>query len=72
MSPRAWLAFCGIILFLGIISGWTARTVTADHRYIRALAERHEAEGSYFQARYDETIHENHSDISKERKRNGN
>ena len=66
ISTRAWLALAGCALILGGVFGWAARATTADHRYIRALAERHEAEASYYYTQTDPLIREN-----KERKTNG-
>lgn len=58
-------------LLIGCLLGWSARTTTADHRYIRALAERHEAQTTYYFKATDELIQQNKADIAKERKTNG-
>ena len=67
MSARAWLATCLLTLVIGGIIGWAARVGTADHRYIRALAERHESEAAYYNGRTDSWMRGNYGDITKER-----
>jgi hypothetical protein len=48
MTARECLAACLLAAITGGIFGWSARVLTADHRYVRALAERHEAESNYY------------------------
>lgn len=60
-----------LLLLMGGVFGWSARAVTADHRYIQALAARHEAEADYYLAQYDETIHSTNGNILKGRQQNG-
>ena len=59
MSAKDWLALCLLALFAGGIVGWGARACTNDHRYIRSLAERHEAEGMYYMGKLADQIKEN-------------
>lgn len=68
MSPRAWAAACLLAAFFGGIVGWSARVATADHRYIRALAEKHESESRYWSRKTDQIINENEIE---RRKRDG-
>lgn len=70
MSARAWLLVCLLALFFGGLIGWAARAHTADHRYIKALAERHEAEARFFNRKTDEMIQQNKGNIAKERSSN--
>lgn len=56
MTTRAWLAACLLAASLGIIGGWAARVTTADHRYIRALAERHERIAEYYLTKTEQTV----------------
>lgn len=71
MSGRAWLAACLLAIFIGGVIGWGARACTADHRYIRALAQRHEAEASYWLNKINEQIQINKGDIAKGRENDG-
>lgn len=66
MSFRAWLAACGLALALGTLIGWSARVVTTGDRYIRALAERHEAERRFWNRKAEQIINEN--DIERRKK----
>lgn len=70
-GPRWSVAGVFAGLLCGLILGWTGRTITADHRYVRSLAERHEAEASYYYKATDELIQQNKADIAKEKKQNG-
>lgn len=67
-----WLAICLVAfvagLMAGVVGGWSLRVGTADHRYIIALATRHEAEASYYINKLDQEIQENKGDIARERK----
>jgi hypothetical protein len=54
----------------GVGYGWRAREHTADHRYITALAERHEAESSYYMKKLDEEIQQNKGRLAR-REENG-
>lgn len=67
MSPRAWLAACALAACFGGIAGWSARVATADHRYVRALAEKHEAESRYWNRKTDQIINE--SELERRKKR---
>lgn len=58
-------------LLIGCLLGWSARVTTADHRYVRSLAERHEAETNYIYRKTDELIQQNKGDIAKEKTTNG-
>lgn len=64
-----WLAICFVTLLTGLLSGviagWSFRERTADHRYITALAQRHEAEGSYYITKLDQEIRNNKTDKRK-------
>lgn len=67
-----WLAIC-LITFLsallsGVIFGWSLRAGTADHRYIIALAQRHESEASYYISKLDQEIQKSKGEIARERK----
>lgn len=66
MTTRAWLAACLLVAFIGIVGGWTARSNTADHRYIRALAERHERIAEYYLTKTDEQTQENKGNIARD------
>ena len=68
MSARAWLAACLLAAIFGGVIGWSARVLTADHRYIRALAERHEAESDYYTRQAGEIIAEAKTRIKEKRK----
>ncbi|MDA8412991.1 MAG: hypothetical protein M0023_04295 [Desulfobacteraceae bacterium] len=59
MTARAWLALCATAMILGALIGWSARTITTGDRYIRSLAEKHEATASYFNTKLDTMIQEN-------------
>ncbi|MEI8133010.1 MAG: hypothetical protein WCG34_11305 [Leptolinea sp.] len=48
-----------ILLGLGGVGGWSARVVSADHRYIRALAERDEAAVKFYKQEYEALIQTN-------------
>jgi hypothetical protein len=59
---------CLLAAFFGFLGGWSARVGTADHRYIRAMAERHERVAEYYLVQTDELIQQNKADIARERK----
>lgn len=59
MSPRAWLAFAACVFVLGTVIGWSARLATTSDRYLRALAERHEAYDRYLNTQADFIITNN-------------
>jgi len=48
MSTRAWLALMLLVAVFGGIGGWSLRIATVNDRYIRALAEKHEAATRYW------------------------
>lgn len=48
MSTRAWLALTLLAAIFGGIGGWSLRIATVNDRYIRALAEQHEARAQYW------------------------
>jgi hypothetical protein len=52
---------------LGFASGWNSNEKTTEHRYIMALAQRHEAETSYWLNKLNDEIQTNKGDIAKER-----
>ena len=68
MSPRAWLAFAACVFALGTVIGWSARLTTTSDRYLRALAERHEAYDRYLNTQADFIITNN---TLERNKRNG-
>ncbi len=68
MTRQSWLAACALAGCFGIIAGWSARVATADHRYVRALAEKHESEALYWNRKTDQIINENEIE---RRKRDG-
>lgn len=68
MTVRAWLVACTLALGFGGLLGWADRVHTADDRYIRALAERHEAEARFFNLKTAELIQQNKGNIARERK----
>ncbi len=59
MSNRAWLIFAAVLFILGGIFGWSARLATTSDRYLRALAERHEAYDRYLNTQADFIITNN-------------
>lgn len=59
MSARAWLAACLLALCSAGLGGWPARASTADHRYIRALAIRHETVTDYYLQQTGQQIRDN-------------
>jgi len=59
-------------LLIGIGLGWAARTHTADHRYVTALAERHEAEARFSNHKTDQLLRENQPGTKGERNGKGN
>lgn len=59
MSPRAWLAFTATALCLGLVIGWSARVNTQTDRYVRSLAEKHEAMARYWDAQANDIITNN-------------
>lgn len=59
MSDRAWLALVAIALLLGGIAGWSLRISTTGDRYIRALAEQHEARSRYWDIQANDIITNN-------------
>lgn len=59
MSARAWLAFAGMSLVLGLIIGWSVRVTTTSDRYIRSLAEKHEAAARYWDTQANNIITNN-------------
>jgi hypothetical protein len=67
MNRSTWLMAILLAAFFGGLVGWSARVTTADHRYIRAQAERQEAEARYYTNQLDELIQENKGNIQKER-----
>lgn len=68
MTARECLAACVIMFVLGGIGGWSARALTADHRYIRAAFERYEAEARFWSAQANDIITTNEIERGK---RNG-
>ncbi len=68
MSPRAWLAFAACAFLMGGVFGWSARLATTSDRYLRALAERHEAYDRYLNTQADFIITNN---TLERNKRNG-
>ena len=71
MSAKVWLAGCLLATIFGGILGWSARVATTDHRYIRALAQRHEAVTDYYLQQTDQMIQDNKGNIAKGRKNDG-
>ena len=74
----SWLILTLIALMGGGLTGWTLRAQTADHHYIEALAQRHEAEATYYLKMLDPQIQQSQGDIAasdprgtKRRKTNG-
>ena len=59
MSDRSWLAFVAIVFILGGVFWWSARLATTSDRYLRALAERHEAYDRYLNTQADFIITNN-------------
>lgn len=64
MTIYAWFTALLLAAFFGGLIGWSARVHTQGDRYIRALAERHEAEASYFINKLDISIQENKGNIA--------
>lgn len=56
---RLVIGMLAIGMVLGFTAGWSFRVFTADHRYIRALAERHEAVTNYYLNQADRQIQTN-------------
>lgn len=59
MSVRAWLAAIALATVFGGIGGWALRISTASDRYIRALAEKHEATAKYWDTRTNDILTNN-------------
>lgn len=57
MTARSWLALCCCFLVFGALIGWAARATTTGDRYVRSLAERHEATTQFYNERTDQLIH---------------
>lgn len=56
MTARVWLVFTLLVLFFGILLGWSARTLTTKDRYMTGLAEQHESTARYYNERTDQII----------------
>lgn len=58
-----WVMICFLAIIAGFLvgslAGFNITRLSEDHRYVKALAERHEAEARYWTSRLDETITEN-------------
>lgn len=59
MSVRAWLALITLATVFGGIGGWSLRVATVSDRYIRALAEKHEATAKYWDTRTNDILTNN-------------
>lgn len=59
MSIRAWLAAIALATVFGGIGGWSLRIVTVNDRYIRSLAEQHEATKRYWDVHTNDIITNN-------------
>jgi prephenate dehydrogenase len=53
MNPLILIAAGLILIGLGSVGGWSARALSNDHRYIRALAERDESATKFYQKEYE-------------------
>jgi hypothetical protein len=54
-----------VTLLVGMALGWIARTHTADHRYITALASRMVAEARYYNTKNDALIEANKKEMKR-------
>lgn len=68
MSTRAWLALVGLAAVLGGIGGWSLRVSTVSDRYIRSLAEYHEANKRFWDTKTAEILTNNTLDIERRKK----